>query len=252
MHKLALALVASAGLVLATAGTATAQTPAPASNAQGGWNFNVYPVLAWVPLGIGIDVNVPPGEGGGGGGVGKIVDGRFDGAFLGGFSADNGTWRVDTEGLWAAVGGDRIERPTLKVDVDVIYFHATGGRAIAKDLYVVGGVRRLALKYDIKLGDQPNFSRKPGVWDPLVGLGWHHRAGEKMEYHGTFEVGGFGAGSDIEVAGGFRLDWKPVSHFGLTAGYNLLYFKVSDELARRTFTVKQTLHGPVVGIGLYF
>jgi hypothetical protein len=48
------------------------------------------------------------------------------------------------------------------------------------------------------------------------------------------------------------LDWKPISHFGFTAGYNLLYFKLSNTVADRTFEAKQTLHGPVVGIGLYF
>jgi hypothetical protein len=49
-----------------------------------------------------------------------------------------------------------------------------------------------------------------------------------------------------------RVDWKPVSHFGVTAGYNILYFKVTDTLRNREFVVKQTMHGPILGIGLYF
>jgi hypothetical protein len=48
------------------------------------------------------------------------------------------------------------------------------------------------------------------------------------------------------------VDWKPVRHFGLTGGYNVLYVKVSDTVAARTLTMKPTLHGPTVGIGLYF
>ena len=64
-------------------------------------------MLGWVPLGIGIDVEVPPGDGGGNGGAGEIIDGRFDGAFLGGFSASKGRFRVDADLVWAAVGGDR-------------------------------------------------------------------------------------------------------------------------------------------------
>ena len=70
--------------------------------------------------------------------------------------------------------------------------------------------------------------------------------------HATFEGGGFGVGADVEDAGSFRLDWKPVSHFGVIGGYHYLYFKVTDDRARQIFTVKQTLHGPVVGVGLYF
>ena len=41
-------------------------------------------------------------------------------------------------------------------------------------------------------------------------------------------------------------------HFGLTGGYSVLYFKASETKLNRTFTFKQTLHGPMVGIGLYF
>ncbi len=240
------------GLLSLWAGPAAAQTQAPTTGGKNdGWRVAVYPVLAWVPLSIGMDVSVPPSDTGGDGGGGKIVDSRFDGAFFGGVSADNTVWRVDADGLWAAFGGDRPERPILKVDVDVIYFHAVAGRAVAKDFYVTGGVRRLALKYDIKLGDRPDFSRKPGVWDPIVGLGYH-RVGEKLEFHGVFEGGGFGVGTDVELNGSFRADWKPVRHFGLTAGYNLLYFKLTNTVLNRDFTVTQTVHGPIVGIGLYF
>jgi hypothetical protein len=226
--------------------TVSAQVP------DDGWRVSVYPVLVWVPLGIGIDVNLPPTDGGGGPDFGgEIIDGRFDGAFMGGVSAAKGAWRIDLDGMWAAVGGDRPERPTLTVDVDAIYGHASGGRKILPDLYVTAGVRRFALDYDIVLNGR-EFSRKPGVWDPLIGVGWHRLAGNKLELHATFEGGGFGVGADTDVASTFRLDWKPATHFGLTGGYTFLYFKISDEALGRTFTVKQTLHGPIVGIGLYF
>lgn len=224
------------------------------SSQPDGWKIAIYPVLAWVPISIGIDVNVPPISGGGGSGPdfgGEIVDGRFDGAFFGGVSADNGTWRIEADGLWAAVGGDRVERPVLRVDVDAIYVHGAVGRKVYSDLYVTVGVRRMALKYEIVLADR-EFSRKPGLWDPLVGVGWHHAAGNKLDLHATFEGGGFGAGADVDLSAGIRVDWKPTTHFGLAAGYNLLYFKLSDTAADRTFTAKQTIHGPIVGIGLYF
>ena len=184
-------------------------------------------------------------------GGGKIIDGRSDGAFFGGLSVSHRFWRIDAGGLWAAVGGDRGQNPKLKVDVDVIYANATGGVKVYKDLYVTAGVRRYALKYKIVLLDYPEFQRKPGVWDPLIGIGWHH-VGDKLEVHATFDGGGFGVGADVDVAAAFRLDWKPISHFGLTGGYQVLYLKASDEVLSKTFTFTQTLHGPMVGIGLYF
>jgi hypothetical protein len=122
---------------------------------------------------------------------------------------------------------------------------------VAPDFYVTGGIRRLALKYDIVLGTLPEFSRKPGVWDPLVGVAWH-RVRPKVEWHASFEGGGFGVGSDVDLGGQVRIDWKPVRHFGLTAGYSFAYLKITDTVLGREVTVKPMLNGPAFGIGLYF
>jgi hypothetical protein len=242
-------------LVIATSGSALAQSaqPAPTASQDGDWRFSIYPVLAWIPYNVNIDVNLPPSGGGGGGGQGgATINSHFDGAFLAGFSATNGVWRVDADGLWAAVGGDRVpELPNLSVDVDVIYGHGTVGRRIAPDFFVTGGIRRIALKYDVTLGTLAPFTRKPGVWDPLVGIAWH-RERKHLDWHGVFEGGGFGAGSDVDLSATFRVDWKPTTHFGITGGYSWLYFKVSQDVANQTFVAKQTLSGPIVGIGFYF
>jgi len=251
MLKRVWTFILAVGITLGAASGVEAQTQAPASGgSDGGWKVTIYPILVWVPLGIGIDVTVPPIDGGGGGG-GAIINSRFDGAFFGGFSVSHRIWRLDAGGLWAAVGGDRSQNPKLTVDLDVIYGNVTGGARVYKDLYVTAGVRRYALHYNIKLIDYPNFERKPGVWDPLIGVGWHH-VGEKFEVHATFDGGGFGVGADVDVAAAGRLDWKPIPHFGLTGGYQILYLRASDTLVGKTFTFKQTLHGPMAGIGFYF
>jgi len=236
--------------VVGLAEVARAQSVARDTDTDEGWKVTVYPVLAWVPLGINIDVDIPPFDGDQGG-SGQILDSRLDGAFFGGVTASNGVWRIEGYGIWAGFGGDRPDRPFLVVDLDLIYGDARLGRRVAPDLYVTGGVRRLALKYDITLGDLPHFSRKPGVWDPIVGIGWHHE-GPKVEWHASFDGGGFGVGADVDLGAEFRVDWKPVRHFGLTAGYNVLHLKVSDTVAGRDLTVKPTLHGPAIGFGLYF
>ena len=231
-------------------GSAVAQPPQAVPAPDEGWRITIYPVLAWIPSGIDIDLNLPPTDADGGL-LGDIIDSRFDGAFLGGFSAARGAWRLDVNGLWAAVGGDRTQTPVFTVDADVIYLHASGGRKIVKDLYAIGGFRRLAVKYNVDAEALDPFERKPGVWDPMVGLGWHTER-RHFEVHSEFEVGGFGVGSDLEVAVSLRADWKPVRHFGFTGGYQFLYFKISDTRLGRELTVKQTLQGPMVGVGFYF
>jgi hypothetical protein len=111
-------LVAVCVVVVSQAVGAQAVGAAPV--AEEDWHTTVYPILAWVPIGMKIDVNVPPLDGDGGG-SGEIVDSRLDGAFFGGVAASNGTWRVEGYGLWASFGGERPERPSLNVDLDLIY-----------------------------------------------------------------------------------------------------------------------------------
>ena len=80
----------------------------------------------------------------------------------------------------------------------------------------------------------------------------YHKRGDKLDWHVVFEGGGFGAGADVDLGAQLRLDWKPIPHFGFAVGYNYLYLKVTDEVLRRTAIIKPTIHGPAVGIGVYF
>ena len=238
-----------------TATSRIAGQPADAtvSNGPGDWTFNIYPILVWIPFKTAIEVEGPFDLGGGGGTGdvgGKLVDTRFDGAFLAGVSATNDTWRFDFDGVYAAVGGDRAT-PNLRVDLDLIYAHATAAREIARGFFVTGGVRRFALKYQVDFLDFDTFTNKPGIWDPLVGVAYHKR-GDTLEFHAHTEYGGFGVGADTDFGIGARFDWKPFEHFGLTAGYSLVSFKFKREIGPYEFSAKQTIGGPVVGIGLYF
>ena len=246
--------------VCAVAAAQTPQNPVVASPAQdpassSDLKVSIYPILVWVPA-FTATTNVPsfpdvpngPDLPGGSGSTSS----SFDGAALAGFSIEKANWRVDVDGIWAALGAQR-DRPLLHVDLDVIYGHVSGGVKIVKNLYVTGGVRRVALKYDIQLADRSqHFVRKPGIWDPLVGLAWHGDVGSRWTLHASGEGGGFGAGADVDLAGSLRADLKVVRHVGLTFGYSVLYLKLSDTVAQRTFEVKQTLHGPVLGLGFYF
>ena len=237
-------------LILASARPAAAQT-----TQSDDWKIAIYPVFAWIPISIDIDVNVPPVSGGGGSGPefgGKIVDGRLDGAFFGGLSAAKGNWRIDADGLWA--GGGRRSCSNVRSCGSMSTRSTSTPPAATRSTRISMPPSACAAwrsKYDIELAGR-QFERKPGLWDPLVGVGWHHGAATSLDLHVTFEGGGFGVGADVDIGTAVRLDWKPTTHFGIAAGYSLLYFKLSNTVGDRTFTAKQTLHGPVVGIGLYF
>ena len=93
---------------------------------------------------------------------------------------------------------------------------------------------------------------KPGIWDPLIGLASHGALGSRWTLHLTGDGGGFGAGADVDLFGSMRADVRLAGPVGLTFGYSILYLKLSDTLLQRTLQVKQTLHGPIVGLGFYF
>jgi hypothetical protein len=235
--------------------TVAAESRTQTSTASGDMKVSVYPILLWVPA-FTATTTVPafpdlpngPDLPGGSGSTST----SFDGAALAGFSLEKASWRVDADGIWAALATQR-ERPLLNVDLDLLYGHVSGGVKIYKDLYLTAGVRRVALKYDIQLADRPqHFVRKPGIWDPLIGVGWHSALGSRWVLRITAEGGGFDVGADVDLAGAVRADWKIVKHVGLTFGYSVLYLELKDTVLERTFEVKQTLHGPIIGVGLYF
>ena len=141
---------------------------------------------------------------------------------------------------------------SLAVDLDLTYGSAKLGRRIAPDLYATGGVRRLALNYEISLGRRADACHaSPVSGTPSsgsAGIGW----GRSWSGTPRSTGGGFGVGADVDLGASFSLDWKPVRHFGLTGGYNFLHLKVSDSVANRDVTLKLTAHGPTVGFGVYF
>jgi len=229
---------------------AVVQTP----SGEDDLTISIYPVLLWVPA-FTATTGIPPFPDLPGGpdrpGTSGSTSASFDGAALAGLSIEKARWRLDADGIWAAVASQR-ETPRLDINLDIIYGHVSTGWKIYKDLSVTAGVRRVALKYDIQIEERPSFVRKPGIWDPLVGLAWHSAPGSRFRLHVAAEGGGFGVGADVDLSGSVRADIRLLPHFGLTLGYSALYLKLSDTVLERTLEVKQTLHGPVAGLGFYF
>ena len=229
-------------------GVALAQPATSSSDMK----VSVYPILLWVPAFTATTVvpafpDAPDGPDLPGGSGSTAAS--FDGASLAGFSIEKARWRIDADGIWAALVTKR-DRPLLNVDLDILYGHVSGGVKIYKDLYVTGGVRRVALKYDIKLADRPqHFERKPGIWDPLVGLGWHGPLGSRWTLHVIGEGGGFGVGADVDLAGSVRADLKFAKHVGLTFGYSLLYLKLSDTVLAANVRGEADAPRPGAGAG---
>ncbi len=219
------------------------------------WKVELYPVFVWAPI-MGAKADLPqlpslpnlperpPGPAGN-------VSSSFNGAAFFSFRVEKSKWGVETNLLWAGLSAERTN-PNLKIKTNVIFGQAMGSREVLPNLWVEGGVRRMALNVGVKLQDYAEVSRKPGITDPLFGVSYKRPLGKKwrLGLHGDY--GGFGVGSDVDYSATGQFDWRFAKHFGATFGWGLLHFKVSNTVQQRTLTVSQTLNGPILGIGIFF
>jgi hypothetical protein len=228
--------------------------------ADQGWEVEIAPIYIWAPLYIGKvtapefpDLPAPPG---GGDRPSGETDTSLNGAAMAALRVEKGRWMARANLVWAGLSGEK-ERPYLKVSGDVIYGELFTGIEVVDHLYVEGGVRRLAVDVTAQVLDYPEVSRKPGVWDPIVGLTYRAPLSEHwlLTLHG--DGGGFGVGSQVDANAFVTLDWRMVRHFGLTLGYALAYFRLEDTVLdstrlERTLELGATFHGPIIGFKLLF
>ena len=216
-----------------------------------GWDVAIYPALAWVPI-FGASVTLPPlpslpintpGPSG-------STSSSLNGAFFGGARIEKAKWSVDALFMWAALSAQR-KTPFADVNLDFVFGNAMAGREVLPNLYVEGGVRRLALDIHATVGSS-SASRSPGFLDPLVGLTYRRQLGRKWRILIHGDGGGFGVGSDVDVTATGRAEWQFARHFGISMGYGGMHFSESDTVAGRTLTISPTLNGPIFGFGIFF
>jgi hypothetical protein len=222
--------------------------PAQTVDRPYGWHVAIYPVLAWVPF-FGASVTLPPTPSQPIAPTGS-TDGSFNGAYFGGARFEKGKWSADALFMWAALSGSRTT-PRTDVNLDFVFGDAMVGREIFHDVYLEGGFRRLALNINATV-DTDSAARSPGYWDPLIGLTYRKELGKKWRIMIHGDGGGFGVGSDVDVSATGRAEWQFARHFGLTMGYGGMHFSDSDTQNGQTLTISPTLHGPIIGFGIFF
>jgi hypothetical protein len=230
----------------------------------------IYPLLVQAPI-FGASVDLPPlpsGPGGGGGGgngggesgdVSGSTNVSLNAAYLAGFLVETDRWFVEGSGTWADISADRT-LPRVNVGTKTLIANARGGWRLFKDISATGGVHHLSTDLDVTL-QLPNLDQtiegraKPGFWDPMIGVDWRRDHG-RWAFDANFEGGGFGVGTDVDLFGEVRADYR-FGHFDLRIGYAFTHLKatiadVSIGQFQRTLVINQTLHGPSVGFGITF
>lgn len=236
--------------------TGTAK-PVPPSPDPDDLHVSIYPIFGWLPS-FTSNFSVPPGTGGG-----PVLDGSTDSNISGvlAIAADvtYKKWLFEAEGLKANVSGTR-NTPNASLSAHVKYADLFVGRKFGENFYVIAGARYIGLKFRASVLNSPTFEVSRGVWDPMVGLEYRKALGHKLNLKGRFDIGGFGAGSQVDTSGQLVLEWKFAKHFGTVLGYQILYDKLEGTVSRQVANVPinynwqyaQTFHGPILGFGIYF
>jgi hypothetical protein len=226
----------------------------------------IYPLLVQTPIfGASIDLPEIPGGGGGGGGTGESgaasgsTDVALNTAYLFGVLVETNRFFGELTGTWADISADR-QIPRVSLQTETLLFTGRGGVRFFKGFSATGGVHHMSMDLDAAL-ELPNLGRtiegraKPAYWDPMVGLDWRGQYG-RWYLGGYFEGGGFGVGTDVDLLGEVRADYR-LGFFDLRFGYGIVHIEatvadVSIGSFRRKLVVNQTLHGPNIGFGIAF
>jgi hypothetical protein len=244
-------------LLLGAASTVLAQ--APAASDPKGWDVTVYPILAYIPV-MGVKVRLPdappctacapstPPEG--------SANSGLSGAAFFGFRVEKS--RFSAEGVFNYAG---LEASTSTPFVDVnlkIYAGAVkGGFMVVRDLYAEAGARYMGLEVTASVLTYPTVTWEPGRWDPLVGVTYHPQLATRWRVQAHLDWIGLGGDAYSATSGQARVEWEPINHFLVTAGYGFSKEKLNATLDTARFGNKDihldyTLHGPVLGIGFRF
>ena len=132
---------------------------------------------------------LPPPLTDGGGSSSGNTDRNFDGAVAFAGSVTVKKWLVEGEVTFVKASSTRTT-PYLEVNTTLDYGDLFVGRYVGKGFYALGGFRRMALDFDVKVASLPPFSQKPGAWDPLIGVELRRELGRKVFAAGRFDRGG--------------------------------------------------------------
>jgi hypothetical protein len=209
-----------------------------------GWHIALYPAEAWAPI-FGSSVTLPgqPAPSG-------STSTALNGLFAAGARFERGKWSADAQFMWASLSAER-KTPLVDVSLDTVLGSVMAGYEIFPNLYAEGGVRRLAFDVHATVGPV-SASRSLDYWDPLIGLTYRRQFGNKWRILVHADGGGFGIGSDVDVTAAARAEWQFARHFGITMGYGVMHLSDSSTVDGKTLKISPTLHGPTIGLGIFF
>jgi len=180
---------------------------------------------------------------------------------MAGISVGSRRWFAETFGLYAALSASH-STPFASLDSDTYFFTGRAGVGLFGGLSATVGFRRVSADLHAEVqrpssGTTIEGTAKPVLWDPLIGVDWRGRLGDRWRLALNAQGGGFGVGTDLDVSAEAYASWRLLKHFEIRGGYTVVHYKmtiatVDVASGSRTLVSRQTLHGPEIGIGIPF
>lgn len=214
------------------------------------WEFELAPMYLWA-VSLNGDLTVK----------GRQVD--FDVSFSEIFDNLNGAVTFHFEGVRKQEWGffTDLNYIVLNPDDDSIDINFTQILAEAAAFYRMfeqgvtidgfGGLRYSSMYAELELPGGDIDQRKDWI-DPFLGLRWGWNFAERLAGRLRGDVGGFGIGSQISYNAVGVVDFKPWKHVSLFGGYRVLFQKYSTGNRGNRFKYDAIMHGPLLGLNIYW
>lgn len=191
---------------------------------------------------------------------------HLDGALMGSVFADNGTWLLLGDVVFAklsasrplgAFGGDLGAGVTELIAMGAVGYMLPTGRPDL-DFAVTGGLRYTSVKGSLSWrGPGPlldiSASARQEWLDPTVGFFAHWALNETWFVNAIADIGGFGVGSDLSSTGYLGVGYMWTRSFSTSLGYRYLYedYEAPGATTGR-FRYDTMMHGPTFAMAWRF
>ncbi|WP_244598605.1 hypothetical protein [Rhizobium tubonense] len=185
---------------------------------------------------------------------------HLDGAFAGSLMANDGTWLLFADFLYAKVKADydfKRSSGTADFDQEQILFTALVGRRIPLpdqnlQLYGTIGLRYQHYRATLDVDPQRFRSRSRSGsqdWvDPVIGLSLHYDFSPKWFLDAMIDIGGFGVSSHFTTQDTVAVGYNWNDHISSSLGYRVLYTNYD----KGGFSYDATQHGVIVSTIIKF
>ena len=190
--------------------------------------------------------------------ISELFDNLEFGA-MGVYRIENDTWSGTVDASFMALGGGgqtQGGRASANMDMDQLLVMATIGRKVVPGLELRASLVYIDLStdLDVRLLESRTTASRDADWiDPAIGLRFTTPfGGDKWDFALTYDVGGFGVGSELMYATTASVHRQVTPTFGWFMGYRYLAFDCEDGKGSDYQRYDLSEQGPGVGVSFAF